>query len=183
MEFMNLDIYKYVETHLSDGDKQTLLDTLAKHKKYIYLEIGSYHGGSLQPALSDPNCIKTISIDKRETKSRDDARGEVDYFEVTEKQMRRNLYKNPHVNLQKLECHESDASDVELDTLVDVCFIDGEHTVEAATNDFYFCLTHLNEGGSVLFHDRIIVGEGIRKNYPQHEFIDMPDNMLLYINE
>jgi len=36
-----------------------------KTKNFIYLEIGSYLGGSLTPFLLNDNCKKVISIDKR----------------------------------------------------------------------------------------------------------------------
>lgn len=44
---------------------------------------------------------------------------------------------------------------------VDLCFIDGEHTDEAALADFEFCLDVLSENGVIVFHDSHIVYNGI----------------------
>ena len=78
LESFDLRLFEKISSQTSDGDKRSLLaiqrGLRALADGYVYLEIGSYLGGSLQPHLLDERCRHIYSIDKRPL-SQPDARG------------------------------------------------------------------------------------------------------------
>ena len=57
----------------------------SKIKNFIYLEIGSYLGGSLTPFLINENCKRVISIDKRNQILDDERSEKWSYKKISEK--------------------------------------------------------------------------------------------------
>ena len=109
---------------------------------YVYLEIGSYLGGSLQQHVLDPKCIKIISIDKRRV-IHPDNRGDIAYEKNSQDQMLRALEALDSRQSLKLRCYDADVRDLDLGLFqsdADFCFIDGEHTDAAVAADFEFCM-------------------------------------------
>ena len=124
--------------------------------EYTYLEIGSHLGGSLQQHVMDPRCRKIFSIDKRPLAQPDD-RGQTYYYQgnSTERMLRNLRAICPTVD-SKVVCFDSDTSGLDLTLIpepVDFCFIDGEHTREAVTADFEFCLRVSAPNGAICLHD------------------------------
>lgn len=133
---------------------------------YVYLEIGSYLGGSLQQYLLDPKCSSVFSIDKRPADS-PDARGEtLHYRDNSVEKMLDGLRAVAPDQMHKLVCFDSDARDVNPALIVsapDLCFIDGEHTAGAVVSDFLFCLRVCAPDAVVYFHDESLVRPAIRE--------------------
>jgi Methyltransferase domain len=134
---------------------------------YVYLEIGSYLGGSIQPHLLDEKCALIYSIDKRPA-SQPDARGlDYHYQNNSTNRMLEKLREVAPDNLTKIVCFDGDASEIDSTEIEkrkpQICFIDGEHTDVAAWNDFQFCLKVLDQNGAILFHDAAVIYNGLEK--------------------
>ncbi len=165
----DLTLFQYVVSQSTDGDKRSLLGLLRgmreanREKGYVYLEIGSYMGGSLQPFVQDPVCRKIISIDPR-PRSLPDARGTLSYVQNTTENMLRELGRVPGADLAKIVTLEEGTDTLKpasIQPQPDFCFVDGEHTDEAVLRDSRFCQTVLNGRGWIAYHDANIVYDGL----------------------
>src|SRR4051794_15050389 len=70
----------------STGDRRSLLAmhaAVAARGEFRYLEVGSYHGASLQAFIADPRCRGIVSIDRRDTVSPDERPEEIEYPDNT----------------------------------------------------------------------------------------------------
>jgi hypothetical protein len=131
---------------------------------YAYLEIGSHLGGSIQQHLLDPLCAKIYSIDKRPAVQADERGKMYAYQGNSTQRMLDNLRAIDAVAVNKIECFDSDASEIDparIGTPPDFCFIDGEHTREAAMRDFVFCLKVAAPDAVIAFHDDYIIQHGL----------------------
>ncbi len=66
--------------------------------------------------------------------------------------------------MSKITTIDGDTAEIDpksVDDKIQLCFIDGEHTDEAALRDFKFCLDVLDENGAIVFHDAVITYNGI----------------------
>lgn len=125
---------------------------------FVYLEVGSYLGGSLQQYLQDPKCRGIYSIDNR---TRDARHGD-----NSEQAMLESLRRVAPDELHKLVCFATDALDVSasaIDQAPDICFIDGEHTNRAVLSDFAFCLSVCARDAVIVFHDAGTTRPGIKE--------------------
>jgi len=161
-------LFDAIETQSSAGDRRAWLAVQRAMRRpagYVYLEIGSHLGGSLQQHLRDPQCRAAVSIDKRSASQPDD-RGEVFHYEGNSTaRMLANLRRVAGADLDKLACIDGETRDVapaRMPSAPDICFIDGEHTVSAATADFAFCLLVCRPAAAICFHDDWIVADAIR---------------------
>ncbi|MGB5874237.1 MAG: class I SAM-dependent methyltransferase [Bacteroidota bacterium] len=167
-----------LDTSLFDAiDSQTTLDDkcsfLAVQKAvraagegYCYLEIGSYMGGSLQPFILDPSCKKIYSIDKRPRSPEDDRGIPFVYHDNATERMMGLLKEVSPEGVQKVECFEGDASEIQLSAIQEkpnLCLIDGEHTERAVLSDFRFCESVLAPNGAIMFHDANVVFTALQK--------------------
>ena len=79
---LDLSLFSAISSQTSGADKTSLLSLQNAIREliqgYVYLEIGSYLGGSIQTHLIDNLCSKIISIDKRPDMQPDE-RG-LDYY-------------------------------------------------------------------------------------------------------
>ncbi len=165
---LNVSLFERIESQTSVNDKKSLLamQKIVRSCKdpYIYLEIGSHLGGSIQPHLLDHKCCKIFSIDKRPLVQPDERWAEgYEYFDNSTQRMLDNL-KGLVVDLGKITCFDSDASDIDKNRIIprpDICFIDGEHTNRKVISDFQFCRSVLSDSGVIIFHDADIITEGI----------------------
>jgi hypothetical protein len=153
----------------TDGDKRSLLAIqramreTRRAARYVYLEIGSFMGGSLQPHVPDPLCRKIISIDPRPP-SLPDERGIAAYPQNTAENMLRGLARVPGAELAKITTIEAGTGTLDplsIEPRPDFCFIDGEHTDEAVLRDSRFCESALKGEGWLVYHDANIVYEGL----------------------
>jgi len=164
---LDLSLFEHVPSQTTENEKKSLLAlqwAMGERQPFVYLEIGSYLGGSLQPYLVDPRCQTIISIDPR-PKSTADARGYAGKYRVTTEDMLNGLRRIAGARLDKLHTIEAGASTLsplQLPARPDLCFVDGEHTDSVVLTDARFCLAALGERGLIVFHDANIVYAGIR---------------------
>jgi hypothetical protein len=151
----------------SSGDARSLLAlhaAIAARGDFDYLEVGSYHGASLQALVADPRCRTIVSIDRRDAISPDERSDLPEYPDNTTAFMLGRLAEVPGADLGKLTTIEGTTGDVDSATVsADVCFIDAEHTNEAALQDARFCLRAMRQRGVIVFHDRTLVSHGIQR--------------------
>lgn len=154
-------LFDSVETQSTAKDRRSWLAVQRAVRdaraSFVYLEIGSYLGGSLQQYLQDPKCRRIYSIDNR---TRDDRHGG-----NSEPAMLENLRRVAPAEMHKLVCFGTDAASVPDGGIAeppDICFIDGRHTDEAVLGDFAFCLRVCARDAVVVFHDAGVTRSGIR---------------------
>src|SRR4051794_19632190 len=147
-------------------DKRSLLalhSALAERGRFTYLEVGCYLGGSLQALIADPRCERVTAIDAREEISSDVRNERPVYPDNTTAHMVERLAGVPAAGLAKLQT--GGASTDELDPgayTADLCFVDAEHTNDAALRDARFCREVIRNEGVIVFHDWTLVRDAIR---------------------
>src|SRR5262245_61527637 len=161
---LDLRLFEKIESQTSDQDKRSLLACQHAARElvpqYVYLEIGSHLGGSIQPHLLDDRCRKIYSIDKRPPKLPDDRGPDLFYENNRTAVMLENLAMVSMDGLSKLECFDGEVGDITTGMIgekPDLCFIDGEHTDRAVRRDFDFCLEVIGTRGGIIFHDAEII--------------------------
>lgn len=164
---LDLELFSKIKGDTDNGDKKSLLaiqNAVRQIKgSYVYLEIGSLLGSSIQPHLLDSRCEKIYSIDKRVLKVPDERGRDVYYHDNSTERMLSCL-KQVSEDLGKIACFDDDASNIEKSQIIpkpDICFIDSEHTDKAVISDFDFCKSVLNEGGVIVFHDSHLLCNGL----------------------
>lgn len=164
---LDLRLFEKIESQSTDQDKQSLLAVQLATRElkpdYVYLEIGSYLGGSIQPHLLDPQCERIYSIDKRPL-VQPDARGYDWIYRNNSTARMLELLSNVSADASKIKTIDGDTRSIDKSQVtetVDLCFIDGEHTDTAVLSDFTFCLSVLRDNGAIVFHDAQITYNGI----------------------
>jgi hypothetical protein len=165
---LDLKLFEKISSQSNDNDKQSLLACQLAAREltdgYIYLEIGSYLGGSIQPHLLDAKCRKIYSIDKRPLVQPDERGVEYVYLNNSTARMLENLKQVAPAEVGKIDAIDGDTREIKPSAIKDkitLCYIDGEHTDEAVLSDFRFCLAVLAENGAILFDDANIIYNGI----------------------
>ena len=166
---LNIDVFNSIQSQTSEKDKKSLLmlqRCVRESSDYVYLEIGSHLGGTIQPHYVDPRCNQIFSIDKRPL-SQPDERGQFfEYPENTTERMLDNLkLAFPSINNQKIITFDCDAREINIDEIKikpNICFIDGEHTNVAAFSDFLFCLKVCQRDAIIVLHDANVISQGIK---------------------
>ncbi len=165
-----------INSQTSYIDKKVLLNIIKlikrKKKKFNYLEIGSFLGGSLTPFLSENICQLVMSIDKRNQKQDDERNEEWSYKNIDEKDMINGL-KKYGLNTSKLKTFNGDIKDFKTKKKFDLSFIDGIHTDINTFSDFLNVLNFTTKDSIILFHDSSIIFKSIsminllllKKNY------------------
>ncbi len=164
---LDLSLFEGIPSQTTDGDRASLLSIQGavrnRLESYVYLEIGSYHGGSIQPHLLDSKCCKIYSIDKRPEKQGDE-RGAFSYSEGLTEVMIEKLKAVCSEQIDKIQTFDMDASELNPDEVKekpDLFFIDGEHTDAAVVSDFNAIRPLIKKPCVVAFHDCQIVFRGI----------------------
>jgi hypothetical protein len=151
----------------SQMDRLSLLAVqaaLAARGPFRYLEIGSYLGASLQSFVADPRCTAIVSIDRRDAVSDDERAERPEYPGNTTAAMLRLLAAVRGADLGKLATYDVGTDELSPNGLdADLCFIDAEHTNEAALRDARFCRAAIRDRGVIVFHDRTLVDGAIRR--------------------
>lgn len=160
---LDTNLFRHVLSQMPQDDQASLLAIeaaiRAQHPQFIYLEIGSYKGGSLQPFVVDPCCQKIISLDPR-LKEYADSRGLHPYAENTTAGMLAGLAKIPGADVRKIQSIEAGTDTLKPEAIQPTphfCFIDGEHTDSAALRDARFCLSVVDPNGCIAFHDAHLI--------------------------
>ena len=160
--------------------------TAAVHDSFVYLEIGSYLGGSLQALVCDDRCAQIISIDPRLELVADNRDDPSQYPDNSTAHMVALLAKIPGADTSKIWPIESTTEQIDpatLGTRPHLCFIDGEHTDEAVLTDARFCLAAMQGAGVIAFHDYQLVGAAVRTFVREHSrevgfFLTFPGRVL-----
>jgi hypothetical protein len=168
IERLDTSLFHGIPTISSEGDRLSWLTVQRAVRRakteYAYLEIGSFVGGSLQQYYLDPKCRRIYSIDKRPDEQPDERGSGIIYDDNTCTVMMNNLARLDPNQLDKVRYFEADASAVNPREIVprpDICFVDGEHTVEGVVRDYLFCSTICAEDAVIYFHDAPIVHTGL----------------------
>jgi hypothetical protein len=164
----DIGLFEHIESgSTSSADRRSLLalhSALAQRGRFRYLEVGCYLGNTLQAVVADRRCEHVVAIDRRDEVSPDVRDSKPVYRDNTSAHMLELLATVPGANLAKVET--VDASTGELDPArygADLCFVDAEHTNEAALHDAQFCRQVIGDRGVIVFHDRSLVDAGIRR--------------------
>jgi hypothetical protein len=191
---LDAGLFDPVPSQSTENDKRSLLAcqlaTRSLRDDYAYLEIGSYLGGSIQPHLIDGACSRIYSIDKRPSIQPDSRGVSWKYPENTTERMLSALRQaGSGDHLPKLTCFEGEVGEIDrarIETPVDLCLVDGEHTDEALVRDFDFCLSIIDGEGAIVCHDAQIVYMGLSyelerlrtEGVPFHAY-NLPDTLLV----
>jgi Methyltransferase domain len=164
----DLDLFNHIHSESKPGDKVSWLAlqraTRMSSQPYVYLEIGSHLGGSIQPHLLDTKCRKIYSIDKRPVEMPDDRGIRLHYEKNSTSRMLANLTEVDSTQVSKIICFDMDAKEIDPKLVSDpphLCFIDGEHTKSAALSDFKFCLSVCAPEAIISFHDDRIIAPAL----------------------
>jgi Methyltransferase domain len=165
---LDLKLFEKISSQSNDQDKQSMLACQLATRElcvsYNYLEIGSYLGGSIQPHLLDEKCVRIYSIDKRPLIQPDERGVDYTYLNNSTARMIENLKTVAPEQVGKVVTIDGDSRQIdasEIKEKVQLCYIDGEHTDEAAVADFMFCHKVLDVNGAILFDDANIIYNGI----------------------
>ncbi|MCK4537185.1 MAG: class I SAM-dependent methyltransferase [Candidatus Krumholzibacteria bacterium] len=143
-----------------------LQDCVRSSGEYMYLEIGSHLGGTIQPHFIDPACKLIYSIDKRPESQPDERGRSCHYTDNSTERMLSNLsHAFPSIDKYKIVNFDNDASDLDPGEIIEkptLCFIDGEHTNQAVFADFKFCLQVSHANAIIAFHDTCYIFKGIK---------------------
>lgn len=164
-----MSLFDAIESQTSRQDRRSLLalnaavaDALGS---FVYLEIGSHRGGSLQVLVADDRCRRIVSIDPRPEWQPDDRPGLTGYAypDNSTETMLGLLATVPGADVRKIETVELGTESIDPDTIEkpDLCFVDGEHTDEAALRDARFCREAIRGRGVIAFHDFWIVAPAV----------------------
>jgi len=161
-------LFDRIESQTSTNDRRSLLAcqlaARTQRAPYVYLEIGSHIGGSLQPHVLDPQCQRMYSIDKRPFTQPDERGLPYAYSNNSTGRMLGALGAMSPDGITRLTCIDADASQVDpraIDSRPHLCFIDGEHTDAAVVSDFAFCRRVLARDGAIVFHDAAVIYHGL----------------------
>jgi hypothetical protein len=192
---LDIGLFEAVPSQTYPEDRQSLLllqKSIRQPANYIYLEIGSHLGGTLQPHLLDSRCTLIYSIDKRPLALPDEFTGEVYYPGNSTKRMLDGLREAfPESAVEKIRTFDSDARDLdpkEFSQAPDFCFIDAEHTDKAVFADFGFCLRVCSPDSVIAFHDAATVRGGLarirrqlRKNGTRFQHLLLPKHVYVIL--
>jgi hypothetical protein len=157
-------LFDHVPSETTESDRISLLAlhnaSRETYGTFSYLEIGSHVGGSLQALVVDDKCTAITSIDARPA-SQPDARGRTfGYPGNSTERMLAYLRGVPDANLDKLRTVDASTEDLPVASFEgagQLCFIDAEHTHDAALRDARFCRGVVGNEGAIAFHDRRLV--------------------------
>ena len=167
---LDTSLFSAIPSQMSENDKKALLllqNCVKNRGEYIYLEIGSHLGGTIQPFYADSACKLIYSIDKRPEFQPDERRRMSHYPDNSTERMLSNLSNAfPSILDKKIRTFDCDASDLDPSKIIekpDLCFIDAEHTNEAVFSDFKFCIKICHPNAIIAFHDAWVIFKGIEK--------------------
>jgi hypothetical protein len=167
LDALDVSLFDAVATQSSDDDRRAWLAVqraVRSPSGYVYLEIGSHLGGSIQQHLLDPWCRAIVSIDKRPLSQPDDRGIEFRYDGNSTACMLEHLRRVAPDALAKLRCFDADASEVEPSAIgdrADFCLIDGAHVHAAVLADFEACLRFSSPNAAICFHDAFVTHRAI----------------------
>ena len=169
IQSLDLNLFDAILSETNGEEKRSLLllqRSVRESGKYVYLEIGSHLGGTIQPHYIDPECKLIYSIDKRPLVQPDGRGCDYKYSENSTTRMLDNLHKAFPSMTKQLVTFDVDAANVDTSLIKEkpvLCFIDGQHTDDAVFSDFEFCLKVCQPDAIIAFHDAWIVVRGLQR--------------------
>jgi methyltransferase family protein len=172
-ENRDISVYDSIPSQTSEADRRAMLGVQAAYQRkfgtFVYLEIGSHLGGSLQPCVLNSRCTRIYSVDKRPEAAPDDriAGGSSGYPDNSTQRMLKLLSGLSVEGAKKIATFDSDASEIDTEAISEpptIAFIDAEHTARAVKSDFDFCVKVLAPGGAIVFHDYRVLRDAIANN-------------------
>ena len=170
IDSLDTSLFSSIASETSEEDRKALLllqrCVRSSGQPYVYLEIGSHLGGTIQPHLQDTACSRIYSIDSR-PESLPDIRGDqIGYDGNSTQRMMDGLREAyPGSDLKRIRTFDCDASRIQpcdIQERADLCLIDGEHTNKAVISDFAACQRLAKPSAIIAFHDACLVYSGIR---------------------
>ncbi len=131
IEALDTDVFNAIQSQTSKNDRTSLLSiqkVLRQKGSYVYLEIGSFRGGTLQPHVVDRRCNKIFSVDLRPEATPDTRGNDYDYEGVTTADMLNSVRRIGGGEASKVICFDQRSGDVDKTKIhlrPDFCFIDG----------------------------------------------------------
>jgi Methyltransferase domain len=190
----DVSLFDTIESQTTENDRRSLLalhQALVARAPFVYVEIGSHLGGSLQVFLQDARCSAVVSIDSRPAVQPDE-RGELFAYPGNTTQRMRELLETrlPTADMRRLQTFDEGSEALEPAHFVALrpagCFVDAEHTDEAVLRDGRFCRQLVDGNGWVAFHDTGIVFRGLRRFVEElavegveHRVYLLPDSLLV----
>lgn len=152
LDSLDISLFEKITSQTTDDDKRSLLAIQSAVREiapnYVYLEIGSHLGGSIQPHLVDERCSRIYSIDKRPLVQPDERGVSYGYPENSTQRMLSLLsHIAPTEKIVTIDGETGKLDQSVIDVPPQLCFIDGEHTDRATKVDFDCCLNALDAGG------------------------------------
>lgn len=170
IESLDLSLFEAILSETTDEDRRSLLQLqrlIRRSGPYVYLEIGSHLGGTIQPHYVDPFCKMIISIDKRPLRMPDERGIKFKYPDNSTNRMLLGIQAvYPMIDRYKIKTFDCDASKINKHEIIDrpnFLFIDAEHTNHAVYSDFMFCLDVCDTNAIIAFHDATFIFRGILK--------------------
>jgi hypothetical protein len=183
--------FEWIESQTTRQDRLALLSikeaVAGTSGAYQYLEVGSHLGGSLQPHIADRRCTRIFSIDPRPAEQPDERWSTTyQYPGNSTARMLENLARVPGADLTKLqtfECSSWELRPSDLGSLVDVGFIDGEHTDAAVTKDFQAVRGFIKPQAVIAFHDcGVVLGPILRaRRKTPGWWVHYPDSSVIAV--
>jgi len=168
IERLDLALFQHIESQSTKSDQTSLLMLELAFRQtcqeFVYLEIGSHLGGSLQSLVADPQCARIVSIDPRPPFQPDERGQNCIYPENSTARMLQLLRAIPGADIQKIHTLDAGTDTIppaDIPYPPDFCFVDGEHTDAAVLRDARFCLQVMKENGCIVFHDANIIYRGV----------------------
>lgn len=158
---LDLSAFRWIDSQTTLPDREALLSLQRSAREdpqgYRYLEVGSHLGGSLQPHVLDPLCRIIYSIDPRPLEQPDERTVSTYRYDGNSTQRMLLLLSSiPLADISKIRTFEHSSWELEQDCIpnvVDLAFIDGEHTNHAVWNDFVSVRKFLATPSVLAFHD------------------------------
>jgi len=165
---LDVSLFEKIDSQSTCEDRRSLLaiQRAVRNERgdFVYLEIGSHLGGSLQTHYVDPKCRFMYSIDKRPLVQPDQRAIDFEYEGNSTERMLSNLRSTYPDVVEHLLMFDDDAKNIDREMIEhapDLCFIDGEHTNEAVVSDFRFCIDVASPNAVICFHDANLVFGGL----------------------
>jgi hypothetical protein len=165
---LDVGLFKSIRSQTKTGDRASLLALHAacaeRFGTFDYLEIGSHLGGSLQALVQDPRVTRIVSIDLRPEATPDERGKQIPYVGNSTQRMLDHLAALPAADVAKVHPIDADSRTLgpaDVPVRPQLCFIDGEHTVESCLADARFCRGVLAAQGAIVFHDTGLIHPAI----------------------
>lgn len=172
---------EYSQASIEKEDLEVLLPAIDRIKPKIILEIGAWHGYSMEVWYNAFKPKKLITIENEITA----------LAYLNSRAQKHELdYMNPPPTLIASDSHSDRTLAMVVrelgEDLVDFLFIDGDHSYDGVRKDYNFYSPLVRRGGVIVFHDALIHVDGteevdvfwkeIKNTHPMQEIKESPNS-------